>query len=347
VMCFRHVACEYVFRARLEDLKEIEFTRFSGKTFKATSPMTWGHAASLFHAATNVLRTLGWAWRWAEWWVDGGDNWEPLLEPGQVEENMTEEELRIVHSSPESRAEDARRCRLAAFGAALRNRNYDDKEGDDGEPLERALTAVISTRSLVGPLKKKEVEFFVTWLSLAYRSKSPVLGFGDDKTPVASDGFCNHKDDNSPKYELGPTRPLPGKARSDKSVFEPRVNEPDDFLKFPASMSPAHKSKKIRKKKKKEKDDDDDDYKVPLKKKEKDDDDDDYKLPPSNEKKKEDEDNHDDKAPPKKKKKQGENHDYYKIPPKKKKKKKKKDDDDDHYKVPLDDKVNEGADSEK
>ena len=37
----------------------------------------------------------------------------------------------IVHSTPESRCEDARRCRLAAFGAALRNRDYDQEEGDD------------------------------------------------------------------------------------------------------------------------------------------------------------------------------------------------------------------------
>jgi len=257
VKCFRHSSCEFVFRARLEDMKEIELSRFSSKTFKASTPMSWGHAASLFHAAVNILRTLGWAWRWAEWWVENGDNWEPLIEPGQVEAEMTDEELRKVHSDPNSRAEDARRCRLAAFGAALRNRDYDKEAGDDREPLERALMAVISTRSLAGPLKKREVEFFVTWLALAYRSKSPILGFGDDKAPMAMDGFCVYQDENaSPKFELSPKWPLPGKAMPHKGVFEPPVNEPDDYLMAPVSVSPVRKSKKKGKKKKKMNSDD-------------------------------------------------------------------------------------------
>eukprot|EP00579_Thalassiosira_antarctica_P012019 CAMPEP_0201920508 /NCGR_PEP_ID=MMETSP0903-20130614/9110_1 /ASSEMBLY_ACC=CAM_ASM_000552 /TAXON_ID=420261 /ORGANISM="Thalassiosira antarctica, Strain CCMP982" /LENGTH=1700 /DNA_ID=CAMNT_0048457283 /DNA_START=28 /DNA_END=5130 /DNA_ORIENTATION=- len=254
VKCFNHVECDYVFRARLEDLREIELNRFSSKKFKASVPMTWGHASSLLHATVNILRTLGWSWRWAEWWVDHGDNWEPLIEAGQREEDMTEEELKVVHSTRQSRCEDARQCRLAAFGAALRNRDYDKEEGDDQEPLERALTAIISTRSLVGPLKKREVEFFVTWLALAYRSKSPVLGFGNDKTPVATDCFCVHQEDASPKYELG-GRPLPGKTKpqNGKGVFEPRVEEVDDFLKTPVPASPERKIKKKKENKKKRK----------------------------------------------------------------------------------------------
>jgi hypothetical protein len=243
VKCFNHVDCTSVLRARLEDLKEIELQRLSGKTFKPLSPISWGHASELFHASVNIMRTLGWAWRWAEWWVMSGDNWEPLLEPGQVEEEMTQEELKIVHSDPDSRCRDARQCRLAAFGAALRNRDYDKEDGDDQNPLERALTAVMSTKSLVGPLKKKEIEFFVTWLALAYRSKSRILGFGDDKTPVASDSFCVHQDDGSPKYELG-SRPLPGKAVPLKGVFEPTVEEVDDFLKTPLVISPTKAVKK-------------------------------------------------------------------------------------------------------
>merc|ERR1712087_658654 len=163
------------------------------------------------------------------------------LEEGEKEEDMTEEELKIVNSTPESRCEDARQCRLSALGAALRNRDYDKEEGDDQEPLERALTAVLNVRSLVGPLKKKEIEFFVTWLALAYRSKSPVLGFGNEKTPVADDGFCVHQADGSPKYELGPNQPLPGKVEPLKGVHEPPVNEPDDFLKTPVSASPTRK----------------------------------------------------------------------------------------------------------
>ena len=238
--CFSHVSCTYVFRARLEDLMEIELNRHADKTFKPSVPMTWDHASSLFHSAVAILSTLGWAWRWAEWWVETGDNWEPLLEQGQREEDMTDEELKKVPSTPQSRCEDARRCRLAAFGAALRNRDYDKEDGDDQEPLERALRAILSTPSLAGPLRKTEIEFFVTWLALAYRSKSPLLGFGEDKTPVAFRSFCVHVSDGSPKYELG-TRPLPGKAMQEKGPFEPKVDEIDDFLRSPNSTSPRKK----------------------------------------------------------------------------------------------------------
>ena len=159
-----------------------------------------------------------------------GDNWEPLIEDGQIEEEMTDEELKKVPSTPESRCEDARKCRLAAFGAALRNRDFDKSEGDDDQPLERALRAVLSIPSLVGPLKKKEIEFFVLWLSLAYRSKSRLLGFGKDKIPVAEKNSSVTYSDGSPKYELG-SRPLPGKAEPEhaRTNFEPQVEEIDDF----------------------------------------------------------------------------------------------------------------------
>eukprot|EP00804_Cyclotella_cryptica_P022786 CCRYP_005004-RB/>CCRYP_005004-RB protein AED:0.04 eAED:0.04 QI:4606/0.92/0.93/1/0.35/0.26/15/2034/1703 len=232
--CFHHSENGNNLRARLEDMLEVEIQRSPNKKFdKSFAPMSWEHAASIFHSAVSVLRVLGWAWRWAEWWVAEGDNWEPLLEEGQVEENMTDEELRKIPSTPDSRCKDARQCRLAALGAALRNRDYDKEEGDDQQPLERGLRAVLSVPSLVGPLRKKEIDFFVTWLSLAYRSKSPWLGFGDDKIPVANDSFCVHIGDGTPKYELG-SRPLPGKAEpcDIKSNFEPTVEEVDDFLKI-------------------------------------------------------------------------------------------------------------------
>jgi hypothetical protein len=160
---------------------------------------------------------------------------------------MTDDELKIVYSTDQSRCSDARQCRLAAFGAALRNRDYDKEDGDDQLPLERALTAVLSAKSLVGPLKRNEIEVFVTWLALAYRSKSPALGFGDDRTPVANDSFCAHQDDGTPKYELGP-RPLPGKTEPEKGVFEPDVAEVDDFLKtpLPSPTKKVVKRKKIR-----------------------------------------------------------------------------------------------------
>ena len=247
--CFLHAGSSFVFRARLEDLMEIEIMRYSEKVqmknlLKISNPISWDHASRLFHSAVDVLRTLGWAWRWAEWWVESGDNWEPLIRDDQNEEEMTDKELKKVDSTPESRCKDARRCRLAALGAALRNRDYDKNEGDDQEPLERALMAVMSTPSLVGPLKPKEKEFYVTWFSLAYRSASPRLGFGDNKTPVVSESFCVHQADGSPKFELG-TRPLPGKTPPEKEngFFEPAVDEPDDFLRTLTSGSPIRKKR--------------------------------------------------------------------------------------------------------
>lgn len=192
--------------------------------------MTFSDGSRLLNQATMVMRMLGWAWRWAEHWVEWGSNWEPLIEEGQKEEKMTKKQLKIVDSTPESRAEDARRCRLAAFGAALRNRAYDTDDGFDNESLQKALTSILSTPSLCGPLKPYEISLASDWLSRAYRSKSKHLGFGQDKIPVANDGFCLHSADRSPKYELG-DRPLPGKAPlGPGQLFESQVEEPDDFL---------------------------------------------------------------------------------------------------------------------
>ena len=125
VKCFEHSSCQYALRAVLEDMMEIENQK------QHNGFMSLDRAATIFNWGVVVLRCLGWAWRWTEWWVQLGDTWEPLLEAGQNEKNMTEEELRIVQSSALSRKEDAKKCRLAAFGAALRNRDYDKEEGDD------------------------------------------------------------------------------------------------------------------------------------------------------------------------------------------------------------------------
>jgi hypothetical protein len=172
--------------------------------------MSFAHASRLFQWAITVMQSLGWAWRWEEWWADNGDTWEPLLEVGQREEDMTDEELKIVKSTPESRRDDVKKCQLGAFGAALRNRDYDVEEGDDRIALDRALKAVLSTPSLVGPLKKNEIEFFADWLGRAYRAKSSLLGYREDKIPVATEGKEVFYEDGSPKFELG-SRPLPGK----------------------------------------------------------------------------------------------------------------------------------------
>ncbi|KAL3941919.1 MAG: hypothetical protein SGBAC_003811 [Bacillariaceae sp.] len=229
--CYQHGGNEYNLRARLEDLIEVERRRAGKKFGKADMPMSFNDASRLLNCAMLVVRILGWAWRWAELWVEHNSTWEPLLEPGQVEANMTKAQLKIIDSTPQSRSRDARRCRLAAFGAALRNRNYDEGESFDSESLNRALRAVLHTKSLVGPWKQFEINFMVDWLERAYRSKSRLLGLGDDKIPIGTGSFCYHIDDKSPKFELG-GRPLPGKAiLDDGQVFEAAVAEPDDFLK--------------------------------------------------------------------------------------------------------------------
>ena len=82
----------------------------------------------------------------------------------------------------------------------------------------------------VGPLKENEVDFFADWLGRAYRSNSPILGFGNDKITVSKSGACLHADDSSPKFELG-NRSLPGKKPPVDGVFENEIDDVDDFLK--------------------------------------------------------------------------------------------------------------------
>jgi hypothetical protein len=215
--------------------------------------MSLVHASRLYNKSIVVMKMLGWAWRWAEWWVEYGDNWEPLLEPGEKEENMTKEELKIVDSTQESRCEAARKCRLTALSAALRNREYDKEEGDDTVALDRALRALLHTPELVGPLESYEIDFFAEWLARAYRSKSRLLGYGDDKIPIKNSVGTVHIDDKSPKYILG-SRRLPGKQELlDGAVFEIDINDVDDFLKpetyddgtlvTPESLNPPKKER--------------------------------------------------------------------------------------------------------
>jgi len=232
--CFQHGNSNFVLRAMLEDMIEVERTRAGIDLRNARGSMSMPIAAKIFNWGIQVLKCLGWAWQWSEWWVTDGDNWEPLLEAGQNEEDMTREELRIVETTPLSRCEDARRCRLAAFGAALRNRDYDIDKGNDA--LDRALRAILSTQSLVGPLKKSEINFFAEWLAMAYRSNSPLLGFGENKIPVAEhweEYSLVHFYDKSPKYELG-HRQLPGqKHLPEGTVFEIDIKEVDNFMRTP------------------------------------------------------------------------------------------------------------------
>jgi hypothetical protein len=230
VRCYRHSGNAFNLRAKLEDLIEIEKKRAGKDYSKADAPMKLSDASRLLYASIHVMRTLGWAWRWAEWWVDYNSSWEPLLEPWQDERKMTKEELKIVESTRERRCEDARKCRLAAFGAALRNRMYDLDDGFKERELDRALRAVLHTASLVGPLSTVEIDFYVDWLSRAYRSKSRLLYFGEYKGNVSPfNEFCIHAD-KTPKFELG-ERPLPGEQNlRDGDIFESNIQEVDSFL---------------------------------------------------------------------------------------------------------------------
>ncbi|GKY91265.1 hypothetical protein MPSEU_000099100 [Mayamaea pseudoterrestris] len=235
VKCYRHGGNEFNLRAKLEDLIELEKDRAGPSLTRTEQPMKFAHATKLMHLAIPVMRMLSWAWRWAEFWVDYDSTWEVLVEDGQNEEDLSKEELKIVNSTRMSRCLDARRCRLAAFGAALRNRNYDNEDGSDydRDSFERALRRILETTSLVGPLHDFEMDFYIQWLSLAYWSKSTAMGLGSDKIemrkPYTSEkslamkgSFSYHFEDGSPKFELG-DRTLPGK--SDDAVVEA-----DDFL---------------------------------------------------------------------------------------------------------------------
>lgn len=230
--CYRHCGNEYNLRAKIEDFLEIEKRRSGKHLARIDAPMSFADASRLLHSAIYIMRILGWAWRWAEWWVDFDSSWEPLLEPGQVEEEMSKEELKIVESTREQRCEDARRCRLAAFGAALRNRDYDTDDDFHREALDKALRAILHTKSLVGPMTTKEINFLVEWLARAYRSKSRLLYMGDNKSRLSTKSpFCFHAGKGgTPKFELL-SRPLPGAGTLiEDSVFEAKVEEPDNFM---------------------------------------------------------------------------------------------------------------------
>ena len=242
IKCYRHSSNEFNFRAKIEDLLELEIQRTGKKFSRIDQPIPLNHASRMINAALSILQTLGWAWRWAEWWVDYDSSWEPLLEPGQKEKNMTKEELKIVDSSRESRCADARRCRLAAFGASIRNRAYDTVNGFNSQALHNALTAILSTPSLVGPLTEVELDIVREWLDMAYKSGARVAGLGEYKIPVDPESpVCHHILDGSPKSELG-ERTLPGSVDLQKEeIFETNIDEVDDFLQNQVFEHPRRK----------------------------------------------------------------------------------------------------------
>ena len=181
VSCLSHSrSCDNL-RAKIEDLLEYEEHR-QKDTEMQDKPLTYVEAAEIMHKAIEIVRILSWAWRWEEWFVKDGFNWEPYIPDldeetgmtpdGRTEADFTDAELRKVKSCPKSRQTDAEKCSLRAFGAAIRNRAYDAGNGFDSKSLSRALRRILHTRSLVGPLKTSELDFLEDWLGRAYRSKS-------------------------------------------------------------------------------------------------------------------------------------------------------------------------------
>ena len=202
ILCFNHTDYQAKFRKLLKPILQ-----------KNLGKMSEGDLAVIYDRGITFLQILGWAWRWSEWWVTLDNN----------------------------RLGDVRRCQLAAFGAALRNRDYDTLPGDDYLPLTNALRGILKTRSLVGIFSNTDIDILATWLARIYRTKNPRLSFGKDCIPVEtsyendSPVFFN---DGKPKYELG-RRPLPGKSKAD--VYS------DDFLyKVPTSSPPkSNKTEKF------------------------------------------------------------------------------------------------------
>jgi hypothetical protein len=186
IYCERHGDYENKFRSLLRTI--LKWNR--GKTYD--------DIAVIYDSGTTLLRNLGWAWAWTDRWV--GKN--------------------------EERLKDARKCRLAAVGAALRNRDYDNEPGDDHVPLINAFKSIMRARSLVGVYKPQEVDILSTWLARIYRTKSPLLALGKDSIPVATEYEKNSPVFTSsklPRYLLG-ERILPGKTTSDALTNDHRYD---------------------------------------------------------------------------------------------------------------------------
>lgn len=215
VLCFEHCQSENNLRAFIEELLYEEVYRMEQTKNRPldadTPPRTYKEAGQLLSLSVRVMRVLGWAWRWEDWWVQSDYFWEPYLpfmKEGQTEEDYSDEVKRVVHSTEEVRRKEADESRLADFSVALRNRAYDTPDGCDDAALSRALRSLLDKCSIVGPLKNSEKDLLMEWLPRAYRSQTKDLGFGKDKTQIGNARFCYYKD-GSPKFELC-DREIPG-----------------------------------------------------------------------------------------------------------------------------------------
>ena len=118
--------------------------------------------------------------------------------------------LKSQKKAVQRRKDEVRRCRLAAFSAALRNRDYDSMKDLDEKPLYAAFCAVLQCPILCGKWSEDQINFGSLWLCRAYRSKlNNLLKIGDCKTSV-NDTTCRFRCDFTKfKHVLG-NRTLPG-----------------------------------------------------------------------------------------------------------------------------------------
>ena len=79
VKCYSHGDNLHNLRARLEDLVEIEKKRAGKRLGKLDNIMTFAHASRLLNHAILIMRMLGWAWKWAELWVEHGEMFNLLF----------------------------------------------------------------------------------------------------------------------------------------------------------------------------------------------------------------------------------------------------------------------------
>jgi hypothetical protein len=158
-----------------------------------TSANSTNKASKALYAASRVLSNLSWAWRWADWWITHGDNYEM---PDEADKRPAFRRSQEVTSERMLRLADARSCRLAALSAALRERAYDKQKGLEFEVLEAGLRKVVKCSRLIGTLSAAQVDFVVMWCARAYRARiDSVIGIGDYKVKLDdSVVWCEVKD---------------------------------------------------------------------------------------------------------------------------------------------------------
>ncbi|GMH97528.1 hypothetical protein TrVE_jg7911 [Triparma verrucosa] len=275
VACLQHSTGEdYGLKAKIKILMAIENNR------GVRGANSSNKSAAAFHAACKIICSLGWAWRWADWWVSHGFGVGGVAEtsvasgggvvrappvsrkkpnnsvkksgssrsrkkggggkpssPKEVEEVKIADTLErgepedVVEGLPQ-RVIEARWCRLMAFSAALRNRDYDSDPSVLSSPnpmdssLAVAFRAVLSCQTLCGIYDNDQIDFATLWLCRAYRSGlNSFMGIGDCKVEV-DEATCKFRSDVELKKHVLGSRGLPGvRAREEDEAKEKEAKE--------------------------------------------------------------------------------------------------------------------------